>query len=380
MIRILSSIGTIAGAILVILLIALALFPSVLTEFDPMVTDIGTQLTPPSQQHPFGTDNLGRDIQARLLYGLGESLGVSAIAMLMALIVGGVLGIAAGWFGEVVNNAVVSFARFLSAGPSILLMIVIAATGGGKLIIAMGIAVVLLPGFIRVFGGVASCIKNKDAVSSLGLAIARISLSMALAVLLYAGLGFLGFGVQMPQLGVQMPQPELGNMISAAYQYMREYPSQVLYPGLTLAAIALPFNILGESLNALLLSRETRKRAAAGGAELSDETPELSGAAPEGEVADIGLLIRDYATEGELGQQEQAPPIPEYTVTPLYGSTHDAPEREERGEITAYEPETEDEPDTPEREAEDEPAATEREAEGEPAATLGWEAEDEPAE
>ena len=96
MVKSLSKTGVIVGAILVILIIILALCASIISAYDPITVNAREQLSSPSQQHPLGTDNLGRDIQTRILHGLRTTLGVSFLAMLIALVLGGALGLLAG--------------------------------------------------------------------------------------------------------------------------------------------------------------------------------------------------------------------------------------------------------------------------------------------
>ena len=152
-----------------------------------------------------------------------------------------------------VYRSVILFARFLSAGPGILLVIVIAFKGGASnLSLSLGIPAVLIPGFIRVFSGLKLCLKGNSVKKPLGMVIAQISLSMALAALVCAVISFVG-------LGIQAPTPEFGNIISEGRQYLRHASWLVVYPGLALALSALSFFILGESLNASLLSGESEE-------------------------------------------------------------------------------------------------------------------------
>jgi len=111
---------------------------------------------------------------------------------------------------------------------------------------------VLIPGFIRAFSGLKLCQKGNNTKKPLGMVIAQISLSMALAVFVCAVISFVG-------LGIQPPTPEFGSLIAVGRMYLREAPWLVVYPGLALAFTALSFNIFGESLNALLLKSESKE-------------------------------------------------------------------------------------------------------------------------
>jgi len=246
----LSKIGVIVGAILVVLMIILALCASILTEYDPFVSSMQDRFSPPSQQHPFGTDNMGRDIQSRIFHGLRTTLGVSFLAVLIALVLGGALGLLAGAFDGVISRSVILLARFLSAGPGILLVIVSYRGGLSALNLALRMPVVLIPGFVRAFSGLKLCQKGNNTKKPLGMVIAQISLSMALAVFVCAVISYIG-------LGIPAPSPEFGALIAVGRDHLRNAPWMVVYPGLALAFAALSFNILGESLNALLLKSES---------------------------------------------------------------------------------------------------------------------------
>ena len=253
------SICAIIGAALVILLVLAAIFAGLLTKHDPIMSDISMRFSRPTSGYPLGTDGLGRDIYTRVLYGLRTSLGTSAIAVLMSLMIGTILGAVgafleefAGTIGKAINNAIVIMARFVSTGPGMLLLLVIpiAFGAGGTISIASGIAIVLLPGFILVAGGVISCRRTGNALSLLGLVVARISISMALAVFIYAIMSFIG-------MGAQPPTPELGSMISQGRNFITSSLYIALVPGITLALTLLSFNLLGEGLKAMALDKKT---------------------------------------------------------------------------------------------------------------------------
>jgi len=250
-----STIGTIAGAVLVLLLILAACFADALTNHDPIEMSIADRLSPPSSTYPFGTDNMGRDIQTRIVYGLRTNIGVGALAALMALIVGGMLGVAAGLLGGMTNKAVVCLARFLAAGPGVLLVfVVLPAIGFSSFNSAIAISILLVPSFIHVIRGVVLFLsdtgssEDKRALKALGAVAARISSSVALAMLVMAGLGYLG-------IGAQPPTPELGAMFAAGREFFRTATHLVTYPGLALFVSVIPFHLLGGSLNRLLLAK-----------------------------------------------------------------------------------------------------------------------------
>ena len=261
MIRKLSIAGAIIGALLVALLICAALFADSLAGHDPHMQSFEERMSAPSRQHPYGTDHLGRDMQSRIIYGIRDDLLVAAKAALIALVAGGVLGAAAGVFGGITDKVILFFGRFLASGPAILLTIVLAARGfafaGMTTGLMTGTAFMLIPGFIRVIRGIVlgsadtgtSIVKRALIIS--GAAAARVFLSIAVAILVYAGFGYLG-------LGAQPPSPELGAAIRDGRNYLVSASYLIVYPALALVCTTLSFNILGESLIALLQRTESQ--------------------------------------------------------------------------------------------------------------------------
>ena len=256
MIKSLSIAGIIISSLLILLLIITALFAGILTGYDPILQNLQDRFSPPSSQHLFGADSFGRDVLTRVLYGFRSSLGVGALSILIALIIGALLGIAAGSTGSVIYSVIITAARFLSAGPGIILTILMAVWSRSPLGCAIGIAIILIPGFIRVFS---SIISYKKAGDILLVIIAQMALSMALAVLLYAGLSYIG-------LGAQPPTAEPGLMIAHGIRYLRNGPHEAVIPGIALVLTALSFNILGESLNTYVLTKEKDEPSPAGSA------------------------------------------------------------------------------------------------------------------
>ena len=248
--------GAIVGAVMVTIVILATLISSIAYSLeDATVSNISSRFYEPSSQHSFGTDSMGRDVQVRVLYGLRYSLGGGAVAVLIALVVGACvgsvgafLGASAGWIGSVSNKMAICLARFLATGPAILLAFSsVVVLGQGFTNTAIAVSIVLIPGYIRTFGGAVASMKNNDAKTALLMVVAQISLSMSLAMLGIAALSFLGFGVQ-------PPLPEIGAMIAGGREYARVAPWLLTYPGLALFILALSFNILGNGLNATAIA------------------------------------------------------------------------------------------------------------------------------
>jgi len=254
--------GAVVGMAIVGLYAAVALFAGVLAPYDPADGDVLARLRPPSAQHLLGTDELGRDILSRLVFGARVSLVIQATAAALAMVVGVVWGLGAGYCGGWVDEISMRVIDVLLAFPSILLAIAIVAvvgTGLANIIVAVGIASV--PQFARLVRGVVLDLRHAefvDAARAIGEPDASIvfryimpgtlvpvivltSLRMATVLLAAAGLNFLG-------LGVQPPTPEWGAMLSNARDYMFAAPHVTTFPGLAITAVVIGFNLLGDGL------------------------------------------------------------------------------------------------------------------------------------
>jgi len=253
------------GFILTLIIALLALFAPILYPYDP-ATDRNFQvrLQPPSVQHWFGTDGLGRDILVLVWYGLRTSLTVGVVSVGLGLIVGLFLGLVAGYFRGKIDIAIGWVTDILLAFPSILLAIAIVTVSGPSLQSAMlAVAVVQIPIYIRLTRSMVLSLREQEfvlAVQALGASPTRIifyhilpgslaplvvqaTLSIGTATLEAAGLGFLG-------LGAQPPTPELGTMLADAFKggYSLTSPWTTIFPGLFITLIVLAFNLLGDGL------------------------------------------------------------------------------------------------------------------------------------
>jgi len=270
MIKKLSVAGAIIGALLVLLLICVALLADSLAGYDPLTTHYDERMSAPSRQHPYGTDLLGRDVQSRVIHGVRDDLIFAAGATLIALVAGGVLGIVAGLLkGGVIDKIIVFLGRFLASGPAILLAAVLAmstfgpdGTATGR---TVGVAIVLIPGFIRVIRGIIAgkvdegANVGRRALMMAGAAASQVFISISVAILVYAGLSFLG-------IGAQPPASELGAAIASGRNNLHGAPYLMVYPALALITMTLSFNILGESLLGLVQPTERLATSHPGGA------------------------------------------------------------------------------------------------------------------
>ena len=238
-----------SGGLVVALFVALAALAPALAPYEPLRGRLDERLLPPSAGHWFGTDELGRDVLSRVLYGARISLQIQVAAVGLALVLGTALGVVAGYVGRWPDMLIMRIVDIMMAFPGIFLALAIIAalgTGLGNVIIAS--AIFLVPQFARVIRGSVLTLKEKEfveAARALGEAdvpiIVQTSLRMATVLLTASGLSFLG-------LGVQPPSPEWGAMLSNARAYMITAPHVATVPGLAIMLVVLGFNLLGDGL------------------------------------------------------------------------------------------------------------------------------------
>jgi dipeptide transport system permease protein len=260
--------GAVAGLVFMSIVLFCAVFAGLISPHDPLEQYRDHLLTPPSwaqggsSQFLLGTDELGRDIMARLFHGAQMSLLISLISVLLSLVPGVILGLLAAFFPKVMGGLIMRLMDIMMALPSLLLAIAIMAILGPGLVNAMiAIAVVGLPGYVRLTRASAMTELNRDyvtaaRVSGAGLLrlmfvtvlpncmaplIVHATMSFSAAILEISALGFLG-------MGVQPPTPEWGTMLSSARDYMTSAWWVVLMPGLTILLAVLSINLMGDGL------------------------------------------------------------------------------------------------------------------------------------
>ncbi len=252
------------GLAIMILLVGLALAAPLIYDYDGDVIsqNIKNRLQPPSAAHPFGTDEMGREILARVIWGARTSLSIGFTAVLFALIVGGTLGAISGFYGGIVDNVIMRIMDIFLAVPGTLLAITIAAALGPStinLIIALSISSV--PGFARIVRGSVLTVRDVEYIeaakaigasngrillqhvipNSLAPVIVHTTLNVATIILTIAGLSFLG-------LGISAPTPEWGAMLSSGRTYLRNASYYTMFPGLAIMTTILALNLLGDGL------------------------------------------------------------------------------------------------------------------------------------
>lgn len=260
--QLLRSPSVILGAVIVFSLIVAAVFAPLIAPYDPIRQSFRIQLQPPSPAHLLGTDEFGRDILSRILYGARWALFVGLLADTIALIAGVLLGLVAGYYGGWVDTVVTWLTDVMLAFPYLLLaMIVVAVLGPGITNAMIAIGIVYIPQYTRLVRGTVMSLREKEFVEAarcVGMSSPRIllrhilpncvapiivmaTLAIGWAIVETAGLSFLG-------LGAQPPTPEWGSMLSSGRTYMLSAWWIATFPGLAILVVVIGFNILGDGL------------------------------------------------------------------------------------------------------------------------------------
>ncbi len=261
--RLLSSWNGRVGLVLITFTILVGLLAPIVDPYDPSIdSNLALARKPPSLQHPFGTDRLGRDIFQRVIHGTRVSLLIGFVVVFASGTIGTLLGLVAGYFGNLLDATIMRLLDVLLAFPAILLAIsIVAVRGPGLANTMLAVAVVGLPGYARVVRSLVLSLRERvyvDAARMVGVSDARIiffhilpnslsplivqaTLGVGGAILFAAALGFLG-------LGVQPPRPEWGAMIADGLPFLRQAPHMVFFPGIAIMLTVLGFNLLGDGL------------------------------------------------------------------------------------------------------------------------------------
>ena len=256
--------GAIIGMVLVALLIIVALAAPFIFDYETQViaNNVKERLQAPSAAHPFGTDDLGRDIMIRVIYGARYSLAVGVVAVLIALVIGITLGAAAGYIGGVFENIIMRVCDIFSSIPSVLMAIaVVSAMGATTLNLMIAVGLASTAPFVRVARAAVLVVRGEEYVESaraigmrdwkivathilpncISQIIVQATLRVGSAIISAAQLSFLG-------LGVPAPAPEWGSMLSAGRLYIRDYSYMTLFPGLAIMITVLSLNLMGDGL------------------------------------------------------------------------------------------------------------------------------------
>ena len=244
------------------LLVVIAIAAPLLAPHDPETIDSAKILTGPSRAHPFGTDDLGRDVLSRVLYAYRVTLSIAVGSVLLAMLIGLPVGILAGYAGGWTDLVLMRGVDLLLAFPALLLAIsLIAILGQGALVALFAIAIIYVPIMARVVRSSVLVVRGQAYVTgarargashlaiirghvlpnSAGPALVQASVLMAFAIVIEAALSFLG-------LGSQPPTPELGLMLAEGNNYVSQAPWVEIFPGLAIAVTVLAFNLIGDGL------------------------------------------------------------------------------------------------------------------------------------
>ena len=252
-----------AGFVILVIVGGTAALAPVLAPYPYAETNFGARFLMPSWDHPLGTDNLGRDLLSRLLYGARVSLGISFGAVVMAKVAATVLGVISGYYGGWLDKIGQRFIDIWLSLPTLIILVTLMGVLGANIlsmIIVIGLA--NIPGSSRLMRSVVVSVREEayvEAARSMGAKDSRIMLLHVLpnighiiiysatvtlggVILIVASLGFLGYGVP-------APHPDLGAMLSGdGLTYMRRMPLMAIWPGLTITLVVFAFNIFGDAL------------------------------------------------------------------------------------------------------------------------------------
>lgn len=253
------------GAGIVIVAALAAVFGPALSPFDPAAQELPLRLAGPTGTHPFGLDELGRDILARVLEGARISFFVGMVVVSISAVLGTLLGSIAGYFGGVLDDAISRLIDMLLAFPGLLLAIAIVAVLGPSLVnVLVALTIIGWVGYARLVRGQVLRAREFEYVqaaralgagaprilwrhvipSALPVVVVQATLGMAGAILGEAALSFLG-------LGVQPPTPSWGTMLNGGRAHLLDAPHLTLFPGLAIALLVLGFNFVGDGLRNL---------------------------------------------------------------------------------------------------------------------------------
>lgn len=260
----------VVGATIVIIYIIVALFAPLLAPYDPYEINLENKLQSPNGDHWMGTDDKGRDVMSRIIYGSRLSMGIGFAAVIFGAFFGIIMGMIAGYYGGLVDSILSRMLDVMLAFPGILLALaIISALGPSLLNVTFAVGVFSIPLFARIARGSTMEVRNLeyiDAIRSLGAndgiiifrhifpnilspLIIQGTLRLATAILSAAGLSFLG-------LGAQPPSSEWGTMLSNGRDFLFSAPHVAIFPGLAIAFLVMGFNLFGDGLRDTLDPRK----------------------------------------------------------------------------------------------------------------------------
>ena len=251
------------GLVLLVFILLIAIFADLIVPYQEAITqDPANRLQGPSAEHWFGTDEIGRDLFARIVHGSRYSLLIGISTSIFALLIGGLLGAAAGYYGKTVDNVIMRLVDVVMTVPPILLSLaVVAALGANLRNLLIAITISCVPSMVRMVRSVVLTVIDNDYIeaarsyggsdlriilkyvipNALGPIIVTTTMNVSSMILSASGLSFLG-------MGVQPPAPEWGALLSDARHYMFNAPYLLYIPGIFIVLAALCFNLAGDGL------------------------------------------------------------------------------------------------------------------------------------
>ena len=260
------------GLVVFILLILMAVFAEQIAPYGYDDQNLSRRFTRPGKEFIFGTDNFGRCIFSRIVLGSRYSLIIGAVAMTVSAVAGTIMGAIAGFYSDVIDNAIMRFIDLLMAIPSIMLAIsIIAVLGNGIQNVILAVGISAIPGYARMIRATVLTIKDQEFIEAatcigssrirtlfthvlpncLAPIIVQMSLSVSAAILAASSLSFIG-------LGIMPPLPEWGAMLSNGRPYIRDYTWLVTFPGLAIMVVIFSLSLIGDGLRDALDPRLKR--------------------------------------------------------------------------------------------------------------------------
>jgi len=252
------------GLVVFSLMILAAICAPLLASYDQdaLMQDLNNRLQSPNRQHIFGTDQYGRDLFARIIFGARISLFVGMVTVLFSGVFGSIIGAVAGFYGGKIDNLLMRLMDVFLAIPQTLMAIaIVAALGGGMVNLLLALCISSIPRFSRVVRSAILSVKGQEYIeaaracatkdariiakhilpNAIGPIIVQSTLNMATTVLTIASLSFIG-------LGIRPPTPEWGSMLSEAKEQMRYYPYLIIIPGTAIVLSVMGLNLIGDGL------------------------------------------------------------------------------------------------------------------------------------
>lgn len=251
-----------AGLVIIVSVTLVAMLAPLVAPYDPSGQNLRVRLSPPNLSHPLGTDDFGRDVLSRIIYGSRVSLLVGLFSVLLGATSGSLIGIISGYWGGKTDRVIMGAVDILMSFPTLILgLIVLVILGSGLNSLVIAIAVAMIPRFIRLARGPALAIREKQYVEAsravgqhhlkicikhilpnvIGPLLVMATLWMATAIIIEASLSFLG-------LGIQPPTPSWGNMIREGVDRLLLAPWLSIYPGLAILVTVMALNMVGDGL------------------------------------------------------------------------------------------------------------------------------------